>query len=405
MGINVAYDFPGNQGEEQKQEQQPVETTEVQAQKEQEQPQPKESAAPRVQGGLPKEEEPAKEQAQEPEKEEAKVEEKPKQEEKKEIGDDEILAKLKERGFTGDSIEDLLKPKETPKQKREVDEATQKFLDYQERTGRGLEDYAKLNEDYKKMDPIDIAKDKLRRESPGVEYDDQELNFLLEKELGFDPTEEMDESERAQFKKYYGSHLSTLEKERQKYNEPVDGYEPSNAEQKASQPEDGGEKITLSNGTEVDKATYEKERADYLKLVDESLQDIKEQKFTVSIDGKDGKEDLAINYNLTEEDLHGVKSKVEDIGSILNSYQKEDGFDMKGFEAATFWMDEGNRQKAVSAMARQIHSQVVEKLTAERRNVNFNAPGNLPKQDAKGYVEPGQSKHTSGPRVQYTLQD
>ena len=318
-----------------------------------------------------------------------------------ELDDNKLLKILQERGFKGKSLADLAREdKPAAPIEDAYDDETKEFLAYQRKTGRGLRDYQESKKDLTTLNPVDVAKDRIRRESEGADLSEQDLNFLLEKELGFDPSDEdLSDEEKAVFKRYYGSHLNNLKKEQQKYNEPVEGFQPK---AEANQAESAG-KVQLSNGQEVDAATYEKERADYLKLIDDSLQGIKEQKFTYSVDGKDGKEEFTVDYTLSDEDLHSVKSDVEDVGALLNPYQTESGFDMKQFEEDSFWRNKALREKAISNIAQKIRSQVVSEMTAKRKNLNFDAPNEPPKSKKAGYVEPGSGGSSSGPQVKYSL--
>ncbi len=312
-----------------------------------------------------------------------------------------LLEKLKAKGFKGASLDEIFQEKkEEVKKPKSEDEETQKFLDYQERTGRGLKDWNELNKDITKMNPIEVAKDRLRRESEGADLTDADLNYLLEEELGFDPSEDdLDEKERAKFKRYYGSHLNTLKKEQQKYNEPAEGFEPNKAEE-ASQP--SGEKVKLSNGLEVDAATYEKDRQKYLSDRDAALKSIDEEAFKVSYDGKDGKKELDLSYKYSEEDLHRMKSMTDDLGSLVSTYQNESGeFNHADFNRDALWINKDFRDKAIAALVSRARNEVIAESTAQRKNLKFDAPNELPKSKKQGYADPAKEFEGSRHSVKY----
>lgn len=328
----------------------------------------------------------------------------PEQPAEPEEDDDEVLLeKLRKRGFKGDSLEELLQDKEEKKSRpSNVDEETQKFLDYQERTGRGLSDYRMLNTDLSEMDPVEIARDRIIRESEGADLTDAEVNSLLEDELGFDPSEDdLDEKEQAKFKRFYGRHLNTLKKEQEKYNDPADGYTPNDADE-ASQP--SGEKVKLSNGVEVDAETYEKDRQKYLSDRDSALKSIGEENFKVSYDGKDGKKELDLSYKYSEEDLQRMRSITDDLGSIVSDYQAESGdFNHADFNRDAVWMKKDFRDKAFGALASRVRNEVIAEMTANRKNLKFDSPNEPPQSKKQGYTDVGKQVESSRYGVKYNL--
>lgn len=385
----VQYPFPGNQTEEQTPapvvETQEVEQ-EVQAPIEQETPEPEaeQPEAPVETPGQP-EAEAAPEQPE------------------PEIDENKLLESLKKRGFKGNSLDELLKPKEPEAPiKKTYDDETQKFIDFQERTGRGLKEYEQANKDLTTLNPIELAKDRIRRENAGVDLSPEEINYLLEEELGFDPSEEgLEPRELAKFKKFYGSHLNTLKTEQQKLNEAVEGFEPQAEE--SAQPV--GEKIKLSNGLEVDAESYNRDRQKYLQDRDAQLQTLAEEGFKLSYDGKDGKKELDFNYKYTEEDLQSMRSITEDVGGIISDYQNEAGeFNHGDFNKDLWWSKPANRSKAIAALLGKARNEVISEITGRRKNVNFDSPNPLPQASkAKGYTEPGESNSNSAFGVKYGL--
>lgn len=321
------------------------------------------------------------------------------------LDDDKLLKALQKKGFKGQSVEDFFKepskePKSAPKS---YDEETQKFLDFQERTGRGINDYQSLNKDFSKMGPVEVAKDRIRRESEGADLSEQDVNYLLESELGFDPNDEdITDQEKAKFKKYWGSHLNTLKKDQQKYNEPVEGYEPKKGAE-PSQP-DGGKKVKLSSGVEVDADSYDRDRQKYLTERDAALQQVGEDEFKMSYDSKDGKKESSFNYSYTDEDLQSMKSITDDVPSIMSSYQKENGeFDHTSFNKDLLWTKPEFRNKAISALLSRARNEVISETTAQRKNVNFDSPNDPPKHKKDGYSEPGNQNQSSGPKVKFNF--
>ena len=313
------------------------------------------------------------------------------------VSDESVLEYLKSKGYKGDDLDSITQAEKSKSTPKVYDEKTQAFLDYQERTGRGLDDYGSANKDLKTLNPMEIAKDRIRRDAEGVELDDDEVGFLLEEELGFDPTDsDLDPREKAKYKKFHGSHLRTMEQEQEKFNEPVEGFTPSAAKKESPQPENGA-KIKLSNGAEVNEGEYEQERQAYLDTRKSAMDKVDEESFVVSTNGKDGKKDYDYSYEFNDQDKQSMLSITEDVGSILSNYQeKESGeFNHKDFNQDLWWTQKENRNKAMSAIASKIRSEVIEEQIAKRKNLNFNSPAQpaTPNNKKEGYANVGETKH------------
>lgn len=262
-----------------------------------------------------------------------------------------------------------------PKAKRTIDAKTQEFLDWQDKTGRGIEDWSLRNRDLSKLNPIELARDKIRADNTDVELSDEEVNFLLEEELGFDPSEDdLDPKEKVLFKKFYGSQLSKLKQEQSIYDTPAEGYESGKAN-KSGQPSDG-EMVKLTNGSEISAEEYKRERQIYLNQREESLKDLGAEKFKVTFDGKDGKQEYEYSYEYNDQDRHGMLSITEDVGSIVQSYQDAESgeFNHGNFNKDLWWTKSDNRNKAISAIISKVRSEVIDEQISQRRNLNFNSP-------------------------------
>jgi len=295
-----------------------------------------------------------------------------------------------------------------PNPEPQYDEETSNFLKYQKETGRGLSDWNKLNQDLKKLNPIELARGRVIEENKGVELDPEEVDFLIEDELGFDPNDkDLDAGEKVKFKKFYGSHLRKMQEEQQEYNKPAEGYEPSKQEEDTktnSQPKNGGDKVKLSNGAEVSAEEHQQARQNYLDRRNESVKDLGEEKYEFEFEGKDGKKEYAYSYEFNDEDRHGMLSITEDVGSILHDYEDKDSgeFNHKDFNKDMWWTKKDNRDKAISAMLSKARSEVIDEQISQRRNLNFDSPSQqaTPKKD-DGYAKVGGGKQGDRFGVQF----
>jgi hypothetical protein len=273
-----------------------------------------------------------------------------------------------------------------------TDEETAKFLRYQSETGRPLKDWIALNQDLKQIDPITLAKNRIIAENQGVELTPEEVNFLLEDKLGFDPNDaDLDPKEKALFKQFYGAQLKTMQDEQAKYNNPIEGYTPNS--QSNPQPETGG-KVTLSNGIEVDEESYNRDRQAYLQARSLQVESLTEEKISVSVDGKDGKKDLALSYQFTPEDRRGMLAETEDLGSILERFvdPQTKQLDHKELNLRLWRGKKENFDKILSVMATQIRSEVIAEVTGNRRNLQLDQPNTPPAPlPNQGYAQIGQT--------------
>ena len=118
--------------------------------------------------------EPAK--AEEPIKEEPVVEEKP------QMGEQEVLSFIREKySKEVNSIDDLLAKRE----QEELPSDVATYLQYKKETGRGFEDFAKINKDYSKESPDQVLSMYYSEVEEGL--DKEEIDYLLNSRFGTDP--------------------------------------------------------------------------------------------------------------------------------------------------------------------------------------------------------------------------
>ena len=105
-------------------------------------------------------------------KEEIKEEEKPVAE-KTGLSEDEVLSHINERYNKNiESVDDLFAQREAQK---DLHEDVAAYLKYKKETGRGIEDYVKLNQDFSAMDPDDLLRKYFKETEEGL--DDEDIDF------------------------------------------------------------------------------------------------------------------------------------------------------------------------------------------------------------------------------------
>ena len=122
--------------------------------------------------------------AQEPVAEENKVET-PNEEFK--IKDEDVLSHIKNRyGKEINSLDELFSERESSP---ELPEDVEAFFKYKKETGRGMDDFIKLNKDFDEMDSDTLLEDYYKHTEEGLDSDD--INDLIDSKFGYD--EDLDE--------------------------------------------------------------------------------------------------------------------------------------------------------------------------------------------------------------------
>jgi NAD-specific glutamate dehydrogenase len=127
-----------------------------------------------------------------------------------EIDDNVVLSHIKTRyNKEINSLDDLFQEREA---NEELPEDVATYLKYKKETGRGIDDFVKLNKDYDKEDPIKLLASYYKETNP--EYDQDDIESELEKfsyDSDFDDDKEIKSKERAkkkelaEAKKYFNS--------------------------------------------------------------------------------------------------------------------------------------------------------------------------------------------------------
>ena len=180
---------------------------------------------------LDREEAKKKEEAPEKVVEDKKVED-PKVEDQKvestvELNEDNVLSFIKKK-FEKEDLEweNLLKTETVEKiveKPVELSEDILAFKKYKEETGRGIEDYAKLNRDFKSMPEDSLIAEFMRDKNPHLDTDD--ISYKMRKEFGYDS--DMDDEDDIRYKKIkkkekLAEALNHFESQKEKYKAPTE---------------------------------------------------------------------------------------------------------------------------------------------------------------------------------------
>jgi len=142
-----------------------------------------------------------------------------------EIDDNTVLSHIKTR-YNKDinSLDDLFQEREA---NEELPEDVATYLKYKKETGRGIDDFVKLNKDYDTEDPIKLLANYYKETNP--EYDDDDVQSELEKfiyDQDFDDEKEIKSKERAK-KKELAEAKKYFNNLKEQYKVPLESREPS----------------------------------------------------------------------------------------------------------------------------------------------------------------------------------
>lgn len=114
------------------------------------------------------------------------------------IDDSSVLEYLRsEYGKEFNSLEELFTSKNEVSDNSIEDEAIKKFLEYKKSTGRGMEDFVKLNKDWSTVSDEDIVREFIKSKKPHL--NSSEIDFEIESMFSFD--EELDSDKEVMRKK------------------------------------------------------------------------------------------------------------------------------------------------------------------------------------------------------------
>lgn len=140
--------------------------------------------------------------------------------EKPQMGEEEVLSFIKEKySKEVNSIDDLLAKRE--QEELPADVAT--YLQYKKETGRGFEDFAKINKDYSKESPDQVLSMYYSEVEEGL--DKEEIDYLLNSRFGTDAeidSEDEIKKKSIDKKKELAKALKHFEGQKEKYKVPVE---------------------------------------------------------------------------------------------------------------------------------------------------------------------------------------
>jgi len=300
----------------------------------------------------------------------------------KELDEDVAFQFLKKsRGLEVDKIDDLLKPREVNPYEDVLDDDDKAYLNYKKETKRSRADYEKINADLTKIPKIDLARERVRKES-GEDYSNDQIDAYLADTLGID-LEDMTSSDEIKLASFTKAILEEKRVEQEKYKKPAD---------KAGEALQG-EYVKLDNGAvmlkkdyeklELEQSNSEKSRLARIEIAKEALNSVKVLNFEIEVDDSGTKRKDTYTHELTENDTQSMVSYASDPKSVIDRvFGFGDNFNVEKFAKEMFKIE--NEGKLQTSYYNKIVSKTTEEVLKQRGNVNFTSNDNLQQQTREG---------------------
>ena len=257
------------------------------------------------------------------------------------------------------SVNDLFTEKEKP---QELPEDVSAFLEYKKKTGRGFEDYVKLNRNFKDMDETQLLREYYQATEEDLDAED--IQYMME-DFAYDS--EVDEEnvikkKKLAFKKEIGKARKFFEEQKEMYKEPLESSTATFSKEQEEQ-------LEAYNQYVKDAQTYEEEfkrkRDWFLKKTDEV--------FDTEFKGFDFKvgEDKVITF-LPSKDVEGIKKVNSGANALAEVYlDSETGLikDASGYHRAISVAR--NPERFAKFFYEQGKAEATEDVMRKTKNVNM----------------------------------
>jgi len=274
------------------------------------------------------------------------------------IKDEDVLSYIKNR-YDKDisSVDDLFAQRE---ETNNLPEEVSKYLDYKKNTGRGFEDFVKVNKKYD-----DLTEDQVLAEYYSLtesDLDSEDIHYLMDEKFSYD--EDLDDEKEIKkkniAKKRELSKAKTyLNELKEKYRIPLESSGNSISEEQVKEIE--AYKSYIKNSQSA-KEVNEKKNEFFVKRTNEVFNpEFKGFEFEVG--------DKKVKYSYG--DVNEMKSKQSDLNNLVSKYVGDDGLinDAKGWHRAlSAAMDP---QRFASYFYEQGKADAIGDVTKKSKNVNM----------------------------------
>jgi hypothetical protein len=274
------------------------------------------------------------------------------------IKDEDVLSYIKNR-YNKDisSVDDLFVERE---QSNDLPEEVSKYLDYKKNTGRGFEDFVKVNKNYDNLDDDQVLAEYYSLTESDLDKED--IHYLMEEKFSFDEDidDEKDIKKKNIAKKRELSKAKTyLNELKEKYRTPLESSGNSISEEQIKEIE--AYKSYIKNSQSA-KEVNDKKNEFFVKRTNEVFNpEFKGFEFEV------GNKKVKYSYG----DVNEMKSKQSDLNNLVSKYVGDDGLisDANGWHRAlSAAMDP---QRFANYFYEQGKADAIGDVTKKSKNVNM----------------------------------
>jgi hypothetical protein len=274
------------------------------------------------------------------------------------LKDEDVLSYIKER-YNKDisSVDDLFSERE---QSNDLPEEVSKYLDYKKNTGRGFEDFVKVNKQYDNLDDDQVLAEYYSLTESDLDKED--IHYLMEEKFSYDEDidDEKDIKKKNIAKKRELSKAKTyLNELKEKYRIPLESSGNSISEEQLKEIE--AYKGYIKNSQSA-KEVNEKKNEFFVKKTNEVFNpEFKGFEFEVG--------DKKVKYSYG--DVNEMKSKQSDLNNLVSKYIGDDGLinDANGWHRAlSAAMDP---QRFANYFYEQGKADAIGDVTKKSKNVNM----------------------------------
>jgi len=294
------------------------------------------------------------------------------QTESSELSEEDVLSYIGKRyGREINSFDELVSEREYSE---ELPEDVASYLKYKQETGRGFEDFVKLQQDFDDMNPDDLLESYYKATENGL--DDEDIDIMLDE---FDYDEDVDtESEVKKIKlakkKEIAKAKSYFNEMKEQYKQPLESRA-SEGSQVDTEKLEAYEQYIKSADTQ--KVEGERRRQWFTEKTDEVFGG-EFKGFEFSVDGN------AVLYS--PQSLDAMKKEQSNVMNFINKFMTEDGLisDAQGYHKAIAVAS--NPEKFAQFFYEQGKASATEDVTRKMKNINM-SERTAPEVSNKGGVQ------------------
>ena len=274
------------------------------------------------------------------------------------LKDEDVLSYIKNR-YNKDisSVDDLFSERE---QSDDLPEEVSKYLDYKKNTGRGFEDFVKVNKQYDNLDDDQVLAEYYSLTESDLDKED--IHYLMEEKFSYDEDidDEKDIKKKNIAKKRELSKAKTyLNELKEKYRTPLESSGNSISEEQIKEIE--AYKSYIKNSQSANEIAQKKNEF-FVKRTNEVFNpEFKGFEFEV------GNKKVKYSYG----DVNEMKSKQSDLNNLVSKYVGDDGLinDAKGWHRAL--SAAMNPERFANYFYEQGKADAIGDVTKKSKNVNM----------------------------------